>query len=227
MGQASRNAGGKAFTAGEDLEAYRRVKIESGTTTIPPEVVYADAGEPSIGMTAAPAKDGEILTVEVETVFVVASEAFSVGASLYGAADGKVADTENGDQQLIAIEAATASGDVVEAIKTPGYLNPAMADPGDEGALPVSTSGSVAITTAGAETRTLAIPGKAGTTLVLSLDVDGGNCVVTAAAAINQTGNDTITMADAGDTIVLTAVQVASALVWRVVVNDGCTLTTA
>jgi len=50
--------------------------------------------------------------------------------------------------------------------------------------------------------------------------------VITVAAAINQTGNNTITMEDAGDTIVLAAVQVAGALVWRMVVNDGNTLST-
>lgn len=102
----------------------------------------------------------------------------------------------------------------------------AIADPGDAGAIPVTKSGSVAITTAAAETRTIAIPGRAGITLVLSLDVDGGDCVITAAAAINQTGNNTITLGDAGDTIVLTAVQKAGALVWRVLVNDGCALST-
>jgi hypothetical protein len=102
----------------------------------------------------------------------------------------------------------------------------AIADPGDAGAIPVNRSGSVALTTADAETRTLAIPGVAGITLALSLDVDGGDCVITVAAAINQTGNNTITLGDAGDAIVLTSVQVAGALVWRVVVNDGCSLTT-
>lgn len=102
----------------------------------------------------------------------------------------------------------------------------AIADPGDAGAIPVTKSGSVAITTEDAETRTIAIPAIAGITIAISLDVDGGDCVITAAAAINQTGNNTITMGDAGDIIVLTAVQVASALVWRVVVNDGCALST-
>lgn len=102
----------------------------------------------------------------------------------------------------------------------------AIADPGNAGAIPVTKSGSVAITTAGAETRTIAIPGLAGITIVISLNVDGGDCVITAAAAINQTGNNTITMNDAGDVIVLIAVQKAGALVWRVLVNDGCTLTT-
>ena len=103
----------------------------------------------------------------------------------------------------------------------------AIADPGDGGAIPVTKSGSVAITTTGVDdTRTLAIPALAGITLAISLDVDAGDAVITVAAAINQTGNNTITMEDAGDTIVLAAVQVAGALVWRMVVNDGNTLST-
>lgn len=102
----------------------------------------------------------------------------------------------------------------------------AIADPGASGAIPVTKSGSVAITTAGAETRTIAIPGVAGITIAISLNVDGGDCVITAAAAVNQAGNNTITMGDAGDTIVLTAVLVGAALRWRVLVNDGCALTT-
>jgi len=103
----------------------------------------------------------------------------------------------------------------------------AIADPGDAGAIPVTRSGSVAITTTGVDdTRTLAIPALASITLAISLDVDAGDAVITAAGTINTTGNNTITMADAGDIVVLTAVQVAGALVWRVVVADGAVLST-
>ncbi len=103
----------------------------------------------------------------------------------------------------------------------------AIADPGDGGAIPVTKSGSVAITTTGVDdTRTLAIPALAGITLAISLDVDAGDAVITVAAAINQAANNTITMGDAGDTIVLTAVQVAGALVWRVLADDGNALST-
>jgi hypothetical protein len=103
----------------------------------------------------------------------------------------------------------------------------AITDPGDGGAIPVTKSGTVAITTTGVDdTRTLAIPALAGIELGISLDVDAGDAVITAAAAINQTGNNTITMGDAGDFIMLKAVHKAGALVWRVVVNDGCALST-
>jgi hypothetical protein len=102
----------------------------------------------------------------------------------------------------------------------------AIADPGASGAIPVTKSGTIGIVTAGAETRMLAIPGVAGIELGISMDVNGGNAVITVASAINQTGNNTITLNDAGDTIVLKAVKKAGALVWRTVVNDGCTLST-
>lgn len=102
----------------------------------------------------------------------------------------------------------------------------AITDPGDAGAIPVTRSGNVAITTAGAETRTLAIPTFVGQDLTISMDVDAGDAVITVAAAINQTGNNTITLDDAGDTVKLVGVQVGGALVWRTVVNDGATLST-
>jgi hypothetical protein len=104
----------------------------------------------------------------------------------------------------------------------------AIADPGDAGAIPVLRSGNCALTTGAAgETRTIADPGTVGLTLSVSHDVDGGgDAVITVATAFNQTGNNTITMADAGDTVVLTSVQVAGSPVWRLVVNDGAALTT-
>ena len=99
-----------------------------------------------------------------------------------------------------------------------------IADPGDAGAIPVTRSGNVAITTAAAETRTLAIPAIQGITLAISCDAYVGDGVITVASAFNQTGNTIITLNTAGDTVVLTAVQVAGALVWRLVVNDGAAL---
>ena len=101
-------------------------------------------------------------------------------------------------------------------------LNIVTADPGDEGVLPLE--GSVALTTEGAETRTLAIPAAVGDLLSLTCDVDGGDCVVTAAAGINVAANTSLTFDTAGGNIVLIGAQVAGALVWRVVANDTVTL---
>jgi hypothetical protein len=93
-------------------------------------------------------------------------------------------------------------------------------------ALPGKFGGSVAVTTAGAETRTLAAPGYVGQTLTLYMQTDGGDCVITVASAINQAGNNTITLNDAGDCITLRGVFTGAAMVWRVLASDGPTLST-
>lgn len=110
------------------------------------------------------------------------------------------------------------------AVKCPVLI----ADPGDAGVIPVARSGHCALTstTIGGETRTIAVPAIDGITLSVTLAVDGGDVAITVASAINQTGNTVITMGDAGDTIVLTAVRVGAARAWRVVVNDGTALST-
>ncbi len=117
MTQSVYNLGGKSFVAGENLIANRRVKVKSGTTTIPLEVVHADAGEAYIGLTASNEKEGDAITVEMKTCLVVAAAAFSIGATLYGDADGKVSGTSSGAAQFIALEEATADGDIVEAVR--------------------------------------------------------------------------------------------------------------
>ena len=102
----------------------------------------------------------------------------------------------------------------------------AIADPGDEGAIPVTRSGSCPLVTEGAETRTLAAPSFLGQMLNLAFKTDGGDCVITCATAVNQTGNNTLTLADAGDEILLVAGQSGADLRWRVVCNDGVALST-
>ena len=101
-----------------------------------------------------------------------------------------------------------------------------IADPGNAGAIPVTKSGHVEIVTAGAETRTLAVPTFVGQELLVVMKTDGGDGVITVAAAINQTGNNTITLNDAGDTVRLMGIKSGSNLRWRVVVNDGAALST-
>ena len=100
-----------------------------------------------------------------------------------------------------------------------------IADPGNSTkAIPVTRSGVCAITTAGAETRTLAIPSFVGQRITLCLNVDGGDCVITVASAINQAGNTTITLNDIGDTVALVGILRSGVRAWRVLVNDGATL---
>lgn len=108
------------------------------------------------------------------------------------------------------------------------FIATVISDPGDAGAIPVTRSGVCALTTgATGETRTIADPDQAGLELTVTLDVDGGgDAVVTVATAFNDTGNNTITLANAGDTITLTATQIAGSPVWRLIENDGAALST-
>jgi hypothetical protein len=90
----------------------------------------------------------------------------------------------------------------------------------------MTESSHASIVTAGAETRTLAAPSYAGQMLSLAMKTDGGDCVITCATGLNQTGNNTITMNDAGDSILLVGIESGANKRWRVVYNDGCTLST-
>lgn len=124
-------------------------------------------------------------------------------------------------------EATAAAGVTIDGLLIKdGSIRPdVIADPGNAGAIPVDESGTCAITTAGAETRTLAIPTFAGQEIAISMDVDGpGDAVITVAQAINQAGNTIITLNDAGDCIILKGVTIGGALRWRVAANDGATL---
>lgn len=114
------NEGILTFQAGEALVAHRRVKLEAGSTTTPPEIVYADAGEQHIGTTQRNAADGEMVAVKLRNFpgseEVEAASTFAYLATLYGADDGKVDDAASGSAIGVAKEAATAAGDVVEML---------------------------------------------------------------------------------------------------------------
>lgn len=99
-------------------------------------------------------------------------------------------------------------------------------DPGNGKALIVDRDrGIVQLETAAAETRTLGDPEKSGLMLTLTLMHDGGDCVITAATAINAAGNTIMTFADAADTIVLMSIpDGTSGYKWKVVGNDGVAL---
>jgi len=100
-----------------------------------------------------------------------------------------------------------------------------IADPGTGVAIPVTVSGVCMITTAAAETNTLAIPTFVGQRLHLICSVYAvGNRVVTASARINQATNTIMTFGAVGDSIVLEGVTIAGALRWQVISNDGVAL---
>ena len=99
-----------------------------------------------------------------------------------------------------------------------------IADPGNAGAISVTASGHVDIVTAAAETRTIAAPSFTGQELLVSMKTDGGNDVITVATSIDQSAHTTITLNDAGDSVLLIAKINGANKRWSVVFNDGCTL---
>ena len=114
----------KTFIAYEALAANRLVKIKSGTTSDPPEVEYADAGEDAIGCTEVAAA----ITTPVNVKMLNNSGTFeleaAVGSSivrgtlLYAANDGKVSDTSTGSVVGIALQTAV-TGAVIEVAVNP------------------------------------------------------------------------------------------------------------
>lgn len=115
------NQGPLTFTAGEALEAHRRVKLSGDRT-----VVYADAGDSGIGTVRYAVESGGKATVDVDnmggTKKMVANGAISQNADVYPAADGKVGSAVTGEARGIALQAATADGDVIEVLTLPANL---------------------------------------------------------------------------------------------------------
>lgn len=111
------NLGAKAFIAGEDLEAFRRVKLSTGSGT---QVEYADAGEAFIGITAAKVSQNDFVTVNLKTTGrtfkLVAAGAISAGGDFYGANDGKISATVSGSIIGKALEASASDLEVVEGL---------------------------------------------------------------------------------------------------------------
>ena len=111
------NIGSKAFVAGEDLEAYRRVKLSAGSGS---QVEYADDGEDFIGVTAAKATQNEHITVDLKTrgrtFKVVALDAITAGGDFYGADDGKVSAVVSGSIQGKVLEESADDLEVVEVL---------------------------------------------------------------------------------------------------------------
>jgi hypothetical protein len=90
-------------------------------------------------------------------------------------------------------------------------------DPGAGGTICPGYNAVCGITTAAAEARALADPVLVGQRLMLVFDSDGGNCTITAAHALNQTGDTIISFYDEGEFIELVGVPVGVAgdMRWR------------
>jgi hypothetical protein len=114
-----------SFVANETIPAGARVKFVAGSTI---KVELADAYDVEIGTAilhcgkssyAANTAVGVKLIMDPGTRHVIAASAFAAGAIIKRAVDGKVDDTGAGEGIGIACEAATAAGDLIEALWLP------------------------------------------------------------------------------------------------------------
>lgn len=107
--------------AGEAMAKYRRVKVSvAATTSTPPTVVYAGAGERGIGVTRAAVASGDRIGITLfnkqGTIPMVASAAITALSDVYPAASGMVTSTITGLSLGTALDSASATPDVVEVL---------------------------------------------------------------------------------------------------------------
>ncbi len=104
-----------------------------------------------------------------------------------------------------------------------------LPDPGNGGRIGAASDAVVLIVTkqAGGETRLLTDPLYEGQIIDLIFESESGTLTITADSAINQGSNNTLLFEDAGDHLRLVGGRDgAGDREWRVLVNDGITLST-
>lgn len=224
---------------GESIDYTPVAAVESGQVVVQNSLV---------GITRSPIAAGALGSLATVGVFdvVKATGAINGGAAVYWDADGDpvggvagtgaATTTAEGNTFMGKATIAAGADDETVRVRLEGVasasntihqdLTNVIDDPGDGEAIPVADSGTCQIVTGDAETRTLAAPTDVGQVLCLTMKTDGGNCVVTASAAINAAGNNTMTFADVTDTILLVGAISGADKVWRVMGNDGVALST-
>ena len=95
-------------------------------------------------------------------------------------------------------------------------------DPGNGGIIPIDRWGLVCpVVTAGAETRVLPEPSKAGLVAIVDFDTDGGDLTLTVTGGYNAAGATAIVFDDAGDWVALMSIKVGADYRWRVLRSEG------
>jgi len=107
-----------------------------------------------------------------------------------------------------------------KTVRMPGVVE--VADPGNgkQIILPEHHHAVCALTSAGAETRTIAVPRFHGQRCTLSCETHAGNIVVNVAGDGNTQGHDEITFTAIGQAVDMVAVKRSGALRWRAAVAD-------
>jgi len=164
----------KSFSCSGALAAYLRVKT-------PNSLALADATDVELGtMEEAALAANDIRAVRLRTAQgtckMVAAGAITLGATVYGAASGTIDDIDNNNKIGIALEAATAAGDVIEVLRD---CSP-----------PTGIAAAMGVGITGAADNVVSAVEKVGsmykTTIII--DIDGLNCGGSAGDIIGADG---------------------------------------
>ena len=222
-----------------------RITVSALTAIDPGEVVIENGLFCFSPIGIAAGYDGTLLCGIAGPIVAVvkASGAIALGDAVYWDDDGDpyggsagtgaaTTTATNNTAMGICVSAAGASDEFVLVALSPsrvtqGALENAITDPGNTAkAIPVTASGNCQLVSTGSDTRTLAAPSFAGQMLLLTHKTDGGSCVVTCATTVNETGNNTITFTNAGDSCLLHGTYDGTNLRWRCTSVDGAALST-
>jgi len=111
------------FMAGEALEAHRMVKIDTAGSQAPIDVIYAGAGEASIGVTEHAAANETPVAVKLftwgGTMEIEAADTWDVGATIYCAASGKASDSATGSAIGKGKTLCATAAEIIEIIVSP------------------------------------------------------------------------------------------------------------
>lgn len=167
-----------ALVAGEALEPYRRVMLDSSG-----QAVYADANDESVGVTIDRATAAaEVVPVRLwsagGTFPVTASEAVAaINTQLYGADDGKVKDTAGGEVLGVCRQTASGDGSQIEMVVGNSVamglpvLHTVGATEDSANSADIDTGLGAACVGAIVQTRTAAGVDRAGNTVTISAGV--------------------------------------------------------
>ncbi len=113
------NHGVKTLLTSADLLVYRRLKLDGSQN-----YVYANAGEEFVAVSTDNTLNGQpqggALRTSARTFKMTASGVIAAGATIYGDINGKISTTVSGNPIGIALEAATADGDIIECFLNNG-----------------------------------------------------------------------------------------------------------
>ena len=202
----------KAFVCGGAIAQFLRVKT-------PAALAAAGATDVEIGTIeeAAAFAAGDVRAVRLRTADgtckMVAAGAFAIGATLYGAAGGMVDDVNNGNRIGIALEAATAPGDVVEVLRSPGAyalgVRSVEAHTADD-TLTAAESGSVHTTVGASGLVTFTLPPatlgleyffRVGAAQTLRIDPDGTETIALPSSGVQESAGEYICANADGETV--------------------------